>query len=157
MAKPFIQLVESIPEAKKQEELEVETNVVDDHDIALNPQVKKLVGKEADGLVVTAPKYTTLKRGPLQIGYAAIDSDYYYQIELLQPARVDDKAVIAQLIEVFSAVVPEHIQVYIQPPPPELDWQLWTVVVRGATELPGAKNFMERMLLDKLINLNFWT
>lgn len=160
MAKPFIRIVENAtPDTSKKEAEPVPTQetVTKDHDIHISANMKKVIGDESDGLSITAPSYTTVQRGPLRIGYAAIDDDYYYQIELLKPAKYDDRSQIGLMITAFSSVIPDHIHVYFQPPPQELDWTLWTAVVRKAASLPGASHFMERTLMDRLMALDFWS
>jgi hypothetical protein len=136
----------------------VNVSVAEGHEIDIDDQMQKVLGGGTGGMQITAPRYTTLTKGKLQVSYAVIgEDDYYYQIELLKPPSLGESQILAALIQAFSTVVPQHIHTYIRQPPKDLDWPVYTVIVKGGARLMGAKKFMEEKLVNKLLELNFWS
>jgi hypothetical protein len=107
---------------------------------------------------IKAPKYTTIDHGRLQVSYAAIKDDYYYQIEVKGKTPLRDEDITAAIIEACASVVPSQNDVYISPPPPkmEIEWRVFTVIVKGAVKLLGAKEFMETKLVNRLLEMPLW-
>ena len=157
MAKPFMSYGEPTEEVKVEREEGVDVKVSEGHKIDIDDQMRKVIGGGEGGMQLTAPKYTTLTKGRLQVSYAVIDDDYYYQIEMLKPSDMGENQILASLIQAFSTVVPQHIHTYIRQPPKDLDWPVYTAIVKGGARLMGAKKFMEEKLVNKLLELNFWS
>jgi hypothetical protein len=155
MAKPFMSITEEKPEeAPVQRAEEVTVEVSENHEIEIDERLRNVVG---EGMGITAPVYTTATKGPLKVSYAIIDEkDYYYQIELEKKPNVGDKQILAMLIQAFDTVVPRHIHTYIREPPRDIDWNVYTVVVKEGASLMGAKLFFEKKLVNKLLELDFW-
>jgi hypothetical protein len=135
----------------------VETSVKSDHKISIDGKMREALDMSGDAMAFSVPKYETSRKGNLSVSHAIIDGeDYYYQIELMKKAKIENRTIIGVLVQAFSTVVPDHVDVFIKEPAPELDWPVWTVIVKGGAKLMGAKEFMEKKLVGKLLELNFW-
>lgn len=143
------------PEAERKPDVEVTRS--EEHEIEIDEKMRQVIGGGEGKFQLTAPEYTTTKKGNLQVSYAALEDDYYYQIELLKEAQLGEDQILAAIIQAFSTIVPQHIHTYIQQPPKDIDWPIFTTIVKGGARLVGAKDFMEKKLVDKLLELNFWS
>lgn len=156
MAKGFMSYEEKVDAPREERRPDVEVVSTGRRDIDIDDKMQQVLGG-GEGMKISAPVYTTLKRGHLQISYAIInEEDYYYQVELLKIPDMNDDMILAALIQAFSTVVPNHIHTYIKQPPDDIDWKVYTVIVKGGARLMGAKAFMEKKLVDKLLDLEFW-
>lgn len=158
MARPFnIRIVEQLPEDEKQPDPPAQTSVTEDYDVHLDNRLGKELGKGGP-ISIKAPKYTSIRKGNMTVSYAVIDgSDYYYQIELWRKATIGDEGVLMNLIQAFDTVVPHQSNVYIKQPPRDLDWEVYTVVVKGVAGRIGANIYFEDRLVKKLLELNLWS
>lgn len=157
MAKPFMSYGEKETEVAVERDPEVEVISTPNHPIEVDEQLRRAIGGGEGGIQVMAPDYTTLKKGRMQVSYAVIGDDYYYQVELLKPAVLGEQQILGALIQAFSTIVPQHVHTYIKQPPRDIDWPVFTVIVKGGARLLGAKKFMEEKLVNKLLELNFWS
>lgn len=116
--------------------------------------VSKII-KDAPDEPVVAQKYTTKRKGNLRVGYAVIkDADYYYQIEFLNGSSADEKEFIGAIISTFSSVVPEQNNVFIHQPPKDIDWPVYTVIVKDIAKKANSAHFMVDILVDKILSLS---
>jgi len=128
---------------------------VEDKSLDIDPKLALEAGIGDDSYAIKPVKYITLRRGLMSVSYAVIDGDdYYYQIKVDGRPTCD---VIASIAQAFLIVVPNHIQVYIKPPPEDIDWPVFTVVAKGSANLPGAAGFMEGKLVEKLLSMDLWS
>lgn len=151
--KTFMSISEELPQPIPVKE---EDNVVTserDSGMWVDPRVKKIIG---DGISLETPKYTRHSKGSLHVSWAVIGNHYYYQIEMDKEPGINERDVIAVIGQAFLAVVPEHIHTYIQLPPAGMGLFLWTAIVKDSTKLMGAKKYMEKILVDKLLEIEFW-
>jgi len=109
-----------------------------------------------EGIRVTATDYKTLKKDAIKVSYAVADGDYIYQIELLRQPKVDPVIIVGSIAQALDAVIPKHVHAYVQEPPKEIEWPVFTVIVKGGARLHGAKAFMEEKLVNKFLNLQIW-
>ena len=158
MAKSFMSYDEPRDEEKIEREPDVDISVAEGHGIDIDAKMQQILGGGKEGMQIVAPRYTSLTKGRLKVSFAIIgDEDYYYQIEMLKPPILGDNQILAALIQAFSTVVPASIHTYIRQPPKDLDWPVYTAIVKGGARLMGGKKFMEEKLVNKLLDLNFWS
>jgi len=130
----------------------VSTTVQEDAEISLDHRMDKVVNGGA--MTISVPRYTTSQLGKVKVSWAIIDDvDYYYQIEFLGGQEVNDREAIGEIITRFSEIVPDHIDVYVYQPPTGIEIPLYTVIVKGGAKLLGAKDFMEKRLVEKILEM----
>ena len=155
--KPFLSIAPSpegeTPEPIAKPVMQDISNVQDNVELVLDPRLSKALSKGAEGVGFSVPQYKTVKRGKLSVSVAVIDGeDYYYQLEA--PAfKMDDRSVIGLLVQTMSEIVPDHVDVFIQPPPKALEMPLWTVAIKKGNRLPGADRYLGGELVDRLLGL----
>jgi len=130
----------------------VSTTVQEDTEIALDHRMENIAN--SGGMTISVPRYTTSQLGKVKVSWATIDEvDYYYQIEFLGDQQVNEREAIGEIIGRFAEIVPEHTDVYVYQPPTGLEIPLYTVIVKGGAKLPGAPEFMEKRLVEKLLEM----
>lgn len=149
--KPFMRIVEEEP--KTETEVATRSSVATDDGLVISPKLQSEIG---GNFGIRPIKYEKKEKGKLGIAYAVDDGNYVYQVELAEPARHPENRVVAMIIQALKTVVPDHIDTYIGLPPKDLDWWVYTVIVKGIANQPGAKDFMEGKLVEELLKLNFW-
>ena len=122
-------------------------------DLVIDKRLRDIVGEE---ISLSVPNYTKASKGPLHVSFASIEGSHYYQIEMDKAPGIDEDLVVAAIGQAFLAVVPEHIHVYVKLPPKDLNIFLYTAIARDSANLIGAKDFMEKRLVEKLLDIDFW-
>ncbi len=139
-------------EPEKAAAVKASTTVQENAEITLDHRMEKIAN--SNGMAISVPKYTTSQLGKVKVSWAIInETDYYYQIEFLGNQEIDEREAIGEIITKFSAVVPDHIHVYIYQPPAGIDIPLYTVIVKNSAKLHGAKEFMEKRLVEKILEM----
>lgn len=122
-------------------------------DLSVDERLRDIVGQEFS---LSAPQYTKVSKGPLHVSYAVVDESHYYQIEMDKAPSLSEDLVVSAIGQAFLVVVPQHIQVYIKLPPKDLNIFLYTAIAKDSGKLIGAKDFMEKKLVEKLLQIDFW-
>lgn len=148
--KSFMNIVEEGPLPLPEEPKPV---VSTGRDLSIDKRLRDIVGEE---FAISAPEYTKVSRGPLHVSFAVIDGSHYYQIEMDKAPDLDEDVLVSAIGQAFLAVVPQHIQVYIKLPPKDLNIYLYTAIAKDSDKLVGARSFMEKKLVDKLLKIDFW-
>lgn len=158
MGKPFSRIREVKP-AVKEDDTEPaiikQVRTEDNKEVNISHNMRKILGEKA--LSITAPKYTTIEHGNLQVSHAQIEDDYYYQIEFKKKPTVGERDVLASIMYACSTIVPNHIDVYISQPPRDIEWEVYTVIVKNSAKLLNAKKFLEGKLVTKFLELPLWS
>lgn len=156
MGKPFMRIQEASGNAAKPETdvVKRQIRVEDDKEVNIPDSMRKIVDEYK--VAIKVPKYTTVEHGNIHVSYAKIKDDYYYQIELIRKSPLNEKDVLAYIIHECSTIIPNHVDVYVHQPPKDIDWDVYTVIAKGAAKLLGAKEFMEDRLVNQLLELPLW-
>ena len=149
--RPFMNIVEENPPAPKEEPKPAVLS--DGENLDIDPRLRDVVGEEFS---LSVPRYTKVSRGSLHVSYAIIDKSYYYQIEMDSQPAISEDLVIAAIGQAFLAVVPEHIHTYIKLPPKDMGINLYTAIAKDSGKLIGAKDYMEKKLVEKILAIDFW-
>ena len=157
MGKSFLRIRETKPPVSKESEQSEQvrrTHTEENKEVNISDNMRKILGD--DSFRVTAPTYTTVEHGNIQVSYAQIEKDYYYQVEFKKKPAMNEKDVLASIMFACSTIVPNHIDVYISPPPKDIDWEVYTIIVKDSVKLLNAKQFLESKLVNKFLELPLW-
>lgn len=148
--KPFMSIVEEGPPPPPDKPKPVMSL---GEDLPIDQRLRDIVGEKFS---LSAPQYTKISKGMLHVSYAVVDESHYYQIEMDRQPAVPEDFIVTAIGQAFLAVVPEHIQVYIKLPPKDLNIFLYTAIAQNSAKLIGAKDFMEKKLPNKILQIDFW-
>ncbi len=101
-------------------------------------------------------RYTKEIVGNWQIDHGARGNDYMVQLIPRRPIDAGVKQVIAAVITVLSGIIPETVQVYINPPVPHLEIDFYTIRLEGALSRPGAEAVLAKRIPLELGQINVW-
>ena len=129
---------------------------VETRSIQLDDRLKDAMATEGQGeeFNLVIPGYKTAKRGNMSVTYATHGDDYIYQLAFATPPNAGFQDIISAVVSACSTTIPEHIEVYMFPPNDMIE--IFTVRAEGAAKLLGAKQFMEEVLVQKLLKLDLW-
>jgi hypothetical protein len=107
------------------------------------------------GLVPTTYHEVADKRFKLE--WTREGLDYIYQWRPLQASPLDEREIIARLINVLADYVPRDIDVNIDIPVPDMQILFYTIRVNKVAERPGAERMCEEKILAALCAIDVWT
>ena len=135
---------------------------VDRQDIQVDDRIREAIENLNDGegtdkskeFSLSIPGYKVATKGPVKVKYTVMNKNYIYQVAFAGEPSLSIPDILTLVITACSAIIPEHIEVFIYPPSEEIP--MYTIKAENVTDLPGAKIFMEERLVEKFLNLSVW-
>ena len=107
-------------------------------------------------LGVRATEYTTVANSRIKIEWTRDGDDYVYQWRPIQASPLDEREIIARLINVLADYVPRDVDVNIDIPIPDMGVLFFTIRVNKVAERPGAERMCEDRILAALGQIDVW-
>lgn len=165
MSDRFFEAKEAEPEKTDEERAPVR-NVVNREALAAANQAMRDAGIDpdlhADGAVehdqgVIPVSYTKEVHGGWQIDHGARGNDFMIQFIPRKPVPVDPRVILEAVIRVMSQYIPEDVQVYINPPNPNVEIDFYTIRLAGVLTRPGADAMLKKRVIPALGQINPWS
>jgi len=110
---------------------------------------------------ITPVKYTKEVFGRWQIDHGRRVNDYMIHLIPRRPIHADPRAIIEAIIRRLTPIVPDDVQVYIQPPSKRVDTSIdidfYTVRLADIMRRPGAEAIVTKRIPLELSEIDAWS
>ena len=100
-------------------------------------------------------RYTKEIIGDWQIDHGAKGWDYMIQLIPRREVRASAQDVVAAIIHVMRPLVPDDVQVHIQPPNPGLEINFYTIRLEKVLRKPGAESVVKQRIPAELGKIKY--